>query len=213
MWGFLGNLAGSAITGLLGVGGQMVSDQANRAEAERNRQFQERMSNTSVQRAVADYKAAGLNPGLAYDRSASSPSGATATLGNPIASGISSAQSARALQQQLETARIQNKIALEQSAADLGIKDQQAMAIQAEGLLKQTQILGLDQGRIFEQKTQPYHLREAAAKAILAELALPGARNQARYEEFIGPYARGIGTAREAAGLLSGIKNLTRPGR
>lgn len=61
---------------------QMATNALNVAEAERQRQFEERLSNTQYQRGVADMQAAGLNVGMMYGGNASpasTPSGATAT--------------------------------------------------------------------------------------------------------------------------------------
>lgn len=58
---------------------QLQSQQYNSAEAQKNRDWQERLSNTSIQRAAADYKAAGYSPlALLGGSGASTPSGSVA---------------------------------------------------------------------------------------------------------------------------------------
>ncbi|AXH76287.1 MAG: DNA pilot protein [Microviridae sp.] len=92
--------AGSLAGGLISSGGQQAQNSASQQyalqnmrennqfsadQARINREFQERMSNTAYQRAMADMKSAGLNPILAYQQGgAGTPGGAQGTASQAV---------------------------------------------------------------------------------------------------------------------------------
>ena len=100
--GWLNNLsegAGQALGGLFGLGSSVASSAASVREANKNRAFQREMSNTAVQRRMADLRAAGINPILAASKEASSPSGAMGTIQDPTSSALAGARAKQELKQ------------------------------------------------------------------------------------------------------------------
>lgn len=108
------------VLGIMGAGGAAAQNRTNVRLARENRAWQERMSSTAVSRSVQDYIAAGLNPALAYERSASTPGGETAIVNNVAKEGLDAYNSARAARDARQA--MQNQAALMGSQIDVNKK-------------------------------------------------------------------------------------------
>jgi hypothetical protein len=105
----------------LDFAGGLIRNQHEKKEAKRNRAFQEQMSSTAYQRAMADMKAAGLNPILAGKMGgASTPQGSKANFGNPFEGAAQKIQTSK-----LTKALIEKAEAEANSASAKALMDEQ----------------------------------------------------------------------------------------
>lgn len=110
--------AGAAAAEILG---NVYQNSANKKEAKKNRQFQERMARHSYQYAMEDMKKAGLNPMLAFSQGgATTPSGAQAQVNSPSSGVTSSAIGAMQARQALKN--------MEQQESTMAAQERQAEA-------------------------------------------------------------------------------------
>lgn len=195
-------LTAGAITGGASLIGTHITNQANSAEAAKNRDFQRDMSNTAHQRQVEDLRKAGLNPILsALGSGASTPSGSQATM-NDFAPGISKgAETAIAVRQQNKALQGMDATIMN-TEADTGNKKATAQLIgtqvqESAQAVKQKQL----QNTVLE-KTLPSMIKKANAEGDYSEL-----------NQIMGLINSGANSAGSLLGIGNVLKQFMQQGR
>ncbi|WNK13642.1 MAG: DNA pilot protein [Microvirus sp.] len=210
--GLLANLGAAAVGGYLTYAAQKKANATNIKLQKEEHDWQERMSNTSMQRGTKDLLAAGLNPMLAVSQGgASTPSTSAATvnpadgLGRMASSAGSKAMEALAMEQTIAnialTKEQTGKTAAEASAARFAALpeimgsawDKQQAKIQAEiRKMEQDIKTAQSQGRLTEAQARqvtsmlPLLMEAQSTSNKLQRLQIPSAQAEATLWEKMG---------------------------
>lgn len=237
IFGFLGDIGGALIGAHATAKAQSKANKANIALQRENQAWEEHMSDTSYQRGMADMKAAGLNPMLAFQQGgASTPTtaaahiestgGGTAAAASKIGSALGASLDRQIMKKQLENMDAQiSKTLSEGEAVRATIP-----GINAESAAKSTSLRDIMEGQAQEiqeriksivkdqelkdldinQKRQLIPLLVQAQTLINAGKTSENVTSaaEAKYYESMGPAAFALDKMGAVGGAISSLKTM-----
>lgn len=191
---------GAVIGGGIGLAGGLLSNASSARQAQRQMDFQERMSSTAHQREVADLRAAGLNPLLSVNKGAAAPGGAMGQVSNVGEAATSSALQAAQVEEREQQARLTSGQEKNLNQANRLMVAQANQANEAASMHSQSSNLISQQKRTEEQETfRRAYERERARLQLVREAVDSGF-----YGSAFGKFAREAELTGQAAGEVTG---------
>lgn len=196
---------GSVVSAGADLLGGVMTNNANAAQAQKNRDFQADQTGTAYQRAVKDLQAAGLNPMLAYTNGgASSGSGAQAVMQNAVGSAIHTGMAAKMNAAQVDSVRAQvDNIKQQTKTSEATWRREDSQAHLNDALFHKT---------IADTAVSTATAANAKVDNLLKLSALPQAKNEASaqsswWKRNISPYLSDLSSVSSSAASVAKTVN------